>query len=176
MHSISLFANVVVTMLLHYTIASTDQLPNIIQIVNKDSRFKVLSMALKAAAITEEDDLEGPYTLFAPNDAAFNAVPSDVVQRLSDPKNREELGRVLAYHAVVNQSLPAAQIHAMSLPRRLQTLTGDFVTVSKQNNQIKVNDATVIASDIKASNGIIHVIDKVLIPPPEKDFSSRIGA
>ncbi|CAF3711658.1 unnamed protein product [Rotaria sp. Silwood1] len=113
--------------------------------------------------------MDGPYTLFAPNDEAFNKVPQEIVDRLSDPKNREELAMVLGYHAVIGRALTAAQIQAMSLPARLETLAGDFVTVTRQNNQIKVNDATVIASDIVASNGIIHVIDKVLMPPSKND-------
>lgn len=122
-----------------------------------------------AADITEADDLDGPYTLFAPNDDAFNAVPPEIVEHLSDPKNKEELGRVLAYHAVNNKAWSSADVQTMSLPARLETLTGDYVTVTKQNNKIKVNDAVVIAGDIQAKNGIIHVIDKVLMPPSKSD-------
>ncbi|CAF2737223.1 unnamed protein product [Rotaria sp. Silwood2] len=126
-------------------------------------------MSLEAIGVTEETETDGPFTLFAPNDAAFKKVPQDIFDRLSDPKNREELALAIGYHAVAGKALTAAQIQAMSLPARLETITGEFVTVTRQNNQIKVNDATIIASDIVGSNGIIHVIDKVLMPPSKSD-------
>ncbi|CAF4415083.1 unnamed protein product [Rotaria socialis] len=146
-----------------------DQLPSVIQLINKDERFTILALALQAIGVTEADDVEGPYTFFAPNDAAFNAVPRDVVEHFSDPKNVEELGALLAYHVIPEKAMTAAQIQALSLPTQLKTLIDDSVTVSRDNNQIKVNDATVIASDIIAKNGIIHVIDKVLIPKAKTD-------
>lgn len=122
-------------------------------------------MAIQNAGLTEENDLEGPYTLFAPNDAAFAKVPQAIVNRLSDPKNTEELLRALSYHVVVDKALTAAQLRAMSSPTRHKTLSEEFVTIVARNNQIKVNNATVIATDLRASNGIIHTLDTVLFAP-----------
>ncbi|CAF1105417.1 unnamed protein product [Rotaria magnacalcarata] len=168
MHFIAVLILAALT-LLHQASSSTDQLPSVIQLINKDERFTILALALQAIGVTEADDIEGPYTLFAPNDAAFNAVPRDVVEHLSDPKNVAELGELIAYHVIPEKAITAAQIQAMSLPTQLKTLTDASVTVSKDNNRIKVNDATVIASDIIAKNGIIHVIDKVLLPKAKSD-------
>lgn len=152
-------------MLLRYL----DQNPSVWDIVNKDSRLTVLAAALKAADLEEGSKEPGSGTIFAPTDAAFAKVPPAVVQRLSDPKNKDELARLLVYHVIGDQSLTSAQLLRMNLPTRLETLTGDFVTVAKQGNQIKVNDATVVTADVVASNGIIHLIDTVLSPPPSNE-------
>lgn len=103
-------------------------------------------------------------TLFAPSDDAFAKIPQDIIERLSDPQNKNELAELLAYHAVSDQTLTSTDILKMNLPARLQTLSGDYITITKQGDQVKVNDATVITPDIMASNGVIHIIDTVLMP------------
>ena len=154
--------NTFLMMLLH----CLDQNPSVWDIVNKDSRLTILAAALKAADLEDDSKKLDMSTIFAPTDAAFAKVPQAVAQRLSDPKNKDELARLLVYHVIGDQSLTSGQLLRMNLPTRLETLTGDFVTVAKQGNQIKVNDATVVAADVVASNGIIHLIDTVLSPPP----------
>ncbi|CAF3253850.1 unnamed protein product [Rotaria socialis] len=156
---------VVLVTLLYYVPFSIGQHPTIVQLVKRNDQFKLLALALEAAGVTEANEMKGPYTLFAPNDAAFAKVPVSVVERLSDPKNVEELFRVLSYHVVVGRALTAAQLQAMSSPTRLKTLADDFLTVAVRNNQVKINNATVVAKDLQASNGIIHTIDSVLMPP-----------
>ncbi|CAF4964328.1 unnamed protein product [Rotaria sp. Silwood1] len=149
---------------LHQISAVTNQHPSIWQIINKDDRLKIFAMALKAAGYNEASQENILITVFAPNDAAFEKVPSDITQHYTDPQNKDELAELLAYHAVSNKSLTSAELLRMNLPARLETLTGGFITVTKQDNQIKINNATVIESDILASNGIIHIIDSVLFP------------
>jgi len=107
----------------------------------------------------------GPFTVFAPTDAAFNKLPMGTVSDLLKPENKGKLTQILTYHVINAQSLTSAQINAMSLPTQVQMLEGDTVTVSRDGNNLKVNDATVITADVMATNGIIHAIDTVLMPP-----------
>jgi len=141
-----------------------DQDSNIWQIINKDDRLQILAMALKAAGLEEAIQQVGSITIFAPTDDAFEKVPPEIVERLSDPQNKNELAELLAYHAIVNSVLTSTELLEMDLPAQLATLTGDFITVTKQGDQVKINDATIVTSNILASNGIIHVIDAVLMP------------
>ena len=83
---------------------------------------------------------------------------------LLDTANRARLIRILRYHVIVGDRITSAQINAMVLPIRRRTLDGSEITISRVGNSLKINDATVIRSDVLASNGIIHVIDAVLIP------------
>jgi uncharacterized surface protein with fasciclin (FAS1) repeats len=101
--------------------------------------------------------------VFVPIDAAFVEVPPEIVQCLSDPQNKNELAELLAYHAIDDRVLTSTELIGMNVPAHLETITDDFITVTKQGNQVKINDAIVVASDILASNGIIHTIDAVLM-------------
>jgi uncharacterized surface protein with fasciclin (FAS1) repeats len=83
---------------------------------------------------------------------------------LSKSQNRNEFAELFAYHAIGDRVLTSTELLEMHLLVRLETLTGDFITVTKHDDQVKINDATVVTSDILASNGIIHVIDAVLMP------------
>ncbi len=142
-----------------------DQGLNIWQIANADDRLKIFAMALAAAGLDEISQQPGSITVFAPSDAAFAKVPPEIVERLSDPQNKDELAQLLAYHAIGDKTLTSTDILKLNLPASLQTLAGTYITVSKQGNQVKINDATVVAVDISASNGVIHIIDAVLMPP-----------
>jgi uncharacterized surface protein with fasciclin (FAS1) repeats len=107
----------------------------------------------------------GPFTVFAPTDAAFDKLPAGTVTDLLKPENKGKLARILKYHVINAQRLTAAQINAMTLPAKVEMLEGDAITVSRDGNNLKVNDATVIIPDVEATNGIIHAIDTVLMPP-----------
>lgn len=121
-------------------------------------------MAFEVLGITEEADEQITLTVFAPSDDAFSKVPPEDVEYFSDPKNREELGRLIGYHGVPNKVLTASDLQGMSLPAKLETFTGDSITVTRQNNQIKINDANIVTADIRAKNGVIHIIDRYLDP------------
>ncbi len=140
------------------------QLPSIFEIVNKDNRLGTLAMAINLAGLDEASQQPGSITVFAPSNEAFSKVPQESVERLTDPQNKNELAQLLSYHVIGYIAVTSSELSVMSLPVRLQTLTGDFITVSKQGNQLKINDASVVQSDIRASNGIVHIIDTVLIP------------
>jgi uncharacterized surface protein with fasciclin (FAS1) repeats len=124
-----------------------------------------LVAALGAADLVTTLKGTGPFTVFAPTDAAFNKLPAGTVDDLLKPENKGKLARILKYHVINGKHLTAAQINAMNLPAEVEMLEGDTITVSKDGNNLKVNDATVIIADVMATNGIIHAIDTVLMPP-----------
>jgi uncharacterized surface protein with fasciclin (FAS1) repeats len=107
----------------------------------------------------------GPFTVFAPTDAAFNKLPASTIADLLKPQNKGKLTKILTYHAVNGKRLTSSQINALHLPAKVKTVEGNAITVSRNGRNLKVNDATVVIADIPATNGIIHVIDTVLLPP-----------
>jgi uncharacterized surface protein with fasciclin (FAS1) repeats len=124
-----------------------------------------LVTALDAADLVTTLKGNGPFTVFAPTDAAFDKLAPGTIDDLLKPENKGKLAGILKYHVINGQSLTAAQINAMTLPAKVVMLEGDTVTVSKDGNNLKVNDATVVIADVMATNGIIHAIDTVLMPP-----------
>ena len=122
-------------------------------------KFKTLVAAVKAAGLVEALKGEGPLTVFAPNDDAFAKLPKGTVEELLKPESREKLIAILSYHVLPGKILLGAQSK--------ETLQGQSVTI-RTVGSFEVNGANVVASDIMASNGVIHVIDSVLIPPPAK--------
>ena len=142
----------------------SDQRPNVLEVLKKDDRLRMLAAILKAGGLESESQQPGSVTVFAPTNSAFAKIPAAVIQRLSDPKNKDELIGLLMHHVIADKALTSSQLAAMTLPARLETLAGEFVTVTKQGNQMKINNATVLTADLMASNGVVHVIDTVLIP------------
>ena len=130
---------------------------NIVETAREAGTFQTLLSAVDAAGLGETLADGGPFTLFAPTDAAFAALPQGTVQGLlADPP---ALTRVLTYHVVPGR-ITSAQITTDS---EQKTVEGSVLTIAR-NGGVTVNDATVIQSDVEAENGVIHVIDRVLIP------------
>jgi len=124
--------------------------------------FSTLAAALDAAGLVETLKGEGPFTVFAPTDDAFAALPEGTVDELLLPENRDQLVAILTYH-VVSGAVMSDQVVTMD---EATTVQGSSVAIDASNG-VMINDATVIQADIEASNGVIHVIDKVLMPPSE---------
>ena len=122
--------------------------------------FSTLLAAAAAAGLVETLQGEGPYTLLAPTDEAFAALPEGTVAELLKPENKQQLTDVLLYH-VVDGEVPAEDVMGM---QEFTTLQGGTVRVSTQGETVMLNDATVTTADVMASNGVIHVIDTVLLP------------
>jgi len=122
-------------------------------------KFKTLVAAVKAAGLVDSLKGKGPLTVFAPTDEAFSKLPEGTLEELLQPENRDKLIAVLSYHVVSGKILLGAQSQ--------ETLQGQSIMI-KTAGSFEVNGANVIASDILASNGVIHVIDKVLLPPVAK--------
>jgi uncharacterized surface protein with fasciclin (FAS1) repeats len=123
-------------------------------------QFTTLAKALQAAGLVDTLKGDGPFTVFAPTDAAFAKLPAGTVESLLKPENKEKLASILTYH-VVPGSVKAAQVAMMS---SAETVNGDTVAFKSQNNAVKVDQANVVKADIVASNGVIHVVDTVLMP------------
>jgi uncharacterized surface protein with fasciclin (FAS1) repeats len=123
-------------------------------------QFTTLAAALKAAGLVDTLKGSGPFTVFAPTDAAFAALPAGTVENLLKPENKDQLVAVLTYH-VVSGRYPAARVAGMT---EASTVNGDSVDIRSAGNAVTVQGARVVTADVNASNGVIHVIDKVLIP------------
>jgi uncharacterized surface protein with fasciclin (FAS1) repeats len=123
-------------------------------------QFNTLAAALKAGGLVDTLKGDGPFTVFAPTDAAFAKLPSGTVDDLLKPENKQKLVSILTYHVVPAKAM-AADVANMSSAK---TVNGKSVNLKADGGKVQVNAATVTKADIAASNGVIHVIDTVLIP------------
>jgi uncharacterized surface protein with fasciclin (FAS1) repeats len=133
---------------------------NLVDTAANSKDFQTLAKAIKAAGLEETLAGEGPYTVFAPTDAAFAALPSGILDQLLLPENKEILVALLKSH-VVSGAVTSSQIQ----PGSVETLAGAPVAVKRgEDGIVTVNNAKVTQADIQASNGVIHAIDKVILP------------
>jgi uncharacterized surface protein with fasciclin (FAS1) repeats len=122
--------------------------------------FKTLAKALAAADLVQTLKGPGPFTVFAPTDEAFAKLPPGTLETLLKPENKAKLQRILAYHVVAGKVMASdvATLH------EAKTVSGDMIAVATANGTVTVNNAHVVKTDIVATNGIIHVIDTVMLP------------
>ena len=137
---------------------------NIVETAQSTGKFKTLLAAAKAAGLAGALADGKNLTVFAPTDDAFAALPSGTVESLLKPENKDKLAAILSYHVLprklTSNQLPHRRIHVRTIKKG-----GDrTLTVYKSPNGVSVDNANVVSADIKASNGIIHVIDKVMLP------------
>lgn len=153
--------------LLAATAACTTTTPSndIVDIAASNPEFSTLVAAVSAAGLVDTLKGPGPFTVFAPTNAAFAALPAGTVETLLLPENQQMLADILTYH-VVPGAVTSDQVIGQNL--NVATVQGDTVNVrgtsGKYGAGVSVNNATVTSADIIASNGVIHVIDKVLLP------------
>ncbi|HMN62813.1 MAG TPA: fasciclin domain-containing protein, partial [Anaerolinea sp.] len=126
-----------------------------------DGRFKTLAAALQAGGLIETLKGKGPFTVFAPTDEAFAKLPAGTIDTLLKPENKDQLVSILTYH-VVSGAVFAKDVVTLS---EATTVEGKPVTIKVMDGKVYINDAQVIITDILTSNGVIHVIDTVLLPP-----------
>ncbi len=124
-------------------------------------QFTTLATALEAAGLVGTLKGPGPFTVFAPTDEAFAKLPEGTVDTLLEPANKDKLVAVLTYH-VVSGRVMAEDVVKMD---EAKTVNGAMIAIEAGSGAVMVNDARVTATDIGASNGVIHVIDKVILPP-----------
>ena len=148
------------------TMEPTEEMQSIVDIAVADGRFETLVAALQAAGLAETLAGEGSFTVFAPTDDAFAKLPEGTVEALL--QDIPALTDILLYH-VVDGKVMAEDVVTLE---SAQTLQGEAVSISVENGMVYINDAQVIITDIMASNGVIHVIDSVLLPPAEEPMSS----
>src|SRR6476620_2011407 len=122
--------------------------------------FKTLAAALQAGGLVETLKGPGPFTVFAPTDEAFAKLPAGTVEELLKPENKEKLVAILTYHVVPGKVM-AKDVMKMTSAK---TVNGKTVTIMDQNGTVMVDNAKVVKADIAASNGVIHVIDSVILP------------
>jgi uncharacterized surface protein with fasciclin (FAS1) repeats len=135
----------------------------IVELAVNAKQFKNLVAAVKAADLVETLSGEGPFTLFAPNDAAFAKLPKGTLEKLLKPENKETLKKILTYH-VVSGTVMSKDIKPGAVP----TVEGSTVDVKVMKKSVMVNKARVLKADVKAANGVVHVIDNVILPPDLK--------
>ena len=122
--------------------------------------FKTLAAALKAAGLIDTLKGAGPFTVFAPTDEAFAKLPAGTVESLLKPENKEKLAAILTYHVVPAKAM-AKDVAGMSSAK---TVNGKELKLKVDGGKVMINEATVTTADIETSNGVIHVIDTVLLP------------
>ena len=138
--------------------AATDK--TVVETALAAGQFKTLTAAINAAGLSETLKGPGPFTLFAPTDAAFAKLPAGTVENLLKPENRDQLAAILTYH-VVPGMVTAAEVTQLD---EVKTANGQKIDIRASGGTVMVNNAKVITTDIPASNGIIHVIDTVMLP------------
>lgn len=140
---------------------ATQAAGTIVDVAAGNPDFSTLVAAVQAADLTSTLNGEGPFTVFAPTNAAFEALPPGLVDALLKPENKEVLTQILTYHVV-----PGEVMSADVEPGKVKTVEGQDLTIAVEDDgTVTVNGATVEKVDIEASNGVIHVIDEVLVPP-----------
>lgn len=135
--------------------------PAIVGLLTQDDRFTTLISAVEIATLTSALTAEGPFTLFAPTNEAFDALGEEEVQALLD--DPAQLSEILEYHVVPGTAMAAD----LSDGDELETITGALIPVSVDGDMVMVGEAMVIEADLEAENGVVHVIDSVLMPPVE---------
>lgn len=132
----------------------------IVDVASGNKSFTTLVTAIKAAGLVETLSGKGPFTVFAPTDAAFKTLPVGTLEMLLKPENKAKLVKVLTYHVV-----PGMVMAKDVKPGTVKTVEGATFAVKVAGGKVLVNGAKVTKTDIPASNGVIHVIDQVLLPP-----------
>lgn len=132
---------------------------DIVAVASEAGSFSTLVAAVQAAGLVETLQGEGPFTVFAPTDDAFAALPAGVLDKLLLPENKDVLVKILTYHVVAGKVM-AADVTA----GEVATVEGQNITLATDGG-VTVNGANVVTADVEASNGVIHVIDAVILPP-----------
>ncbi|MFT4514966.1 MAG: transforming growth factor-beta-induced protein [Planctomycetota bacterium] len=138
---------------------------DIVDVASKAGTFKTLIAAAKAAGLVDTLKSKGPFTVLAPNDAAFAKLPAGTVAMLLKPENKAKLAQILTYHVVAGRAFAADVVKVTSV----KSVQGSAIKITAKNGKVMANNATIVATDINASNGVVHVIDQVIMPPAAKN-------
>ncbi len=135
--------------------------PSIVELAGTTENLSTLAQAVEAAGLAETLSGEGPFTVFAPTDEAFAALPEGTLENLLKPENKEQLAAILKYHVVSG----AIKSTDLADGQTAATVQGEEITVSLADGGVKINEASVVTPDVEAGNGVVHIIDQVLLPP-----------
>ena len=133
---------------------------DIVDVAAANGSFSTLVAAVKAAGLVDTLKGDSPFTVFAPTDEAFAKLPAGTVENLLKSENKDKLTAILTYHVVSGKVMAADVVKLDSAA----TVQGQSVNVTTNNGSVMINNANVVMADVKASNGVIHVIDTVLLP------------
>ena len=153
-------AAVVLTVAASGTTALRAETRDVVDTAVAAGSFKTLAKALDAAGLVTTLKGAGPFTVFAPTDEAFAKLPNGTLETLLKPENKEKLRRILTYHVVPGKVMAADVVKLQSA----KAVSGDTITVKVQDGVVHLDNATVTSADVIASNGVIHVIDSVILP------------
>ena len=134
---------------------------DIVDLAVETEFLSTLVAAVKAGDLVGTLKGDGPFTVFAPTNDAFAALPDGTLEYLLKPENKDKLVEILTYHVVAGEVMSSDLSDGM----KAKTVEGSNITVHMNGQGVKINEANVSAADIKASNGVVHVIDQVILPP-----------
>ncbi|MFO7846726.1 MAG: fasciclin domain-containing protein [Balneolaceae bacterium] len=140
---------------------------NIVEVASDTESLSTLVAAIEAAGLVETLSGDGPFTVFAPTNEAFDALPDGTLDTLLDPENQDMLIDILTYHVVPGEVMSGDLSDGMMA----ETVQGSDVSISVSDDGVQVSGANVAQADVEASNGVVHVIDSVILPPEEEDSS-----
>ena len=153
-------AAVVMTLAASATTPARAETKDIVDTAVAAGSFKTLAKALEAAGLVSTLKGDGPFTVFAPTDEAFAKLPAGMLESLLQPANKEKLQRILTYHVVPGKVMAADVVKLQSAT----AVSGDTITVNAHGGAVHVDNARVTTTDVAAANGVIHVIDTVMLP------------
>lgn len=146
--------------------------PDIVETAANAGNFETLIAAAKAAGLAGALKGDGPLTVFAPTDDAFGALPAGTIETLLKPENKDKLATILKYHVIAGEVGSAA----LADGARLETLAGIDAVITQTENGFNIENARIVATDIDASNGVVHVIDRVILPPAQMSRADSADA
>ena len=159
MKKILILSSMLVTLFSGFALAGGHK-HDIVDTAIKAGSFNTLVAAVQAAELVETLKSKGPFTVFAPTDEAFSKLDKATLESLLKPENKDQLVAILTYHVV------AGKVMSTDITGNMEpaTVNGSTINITLNNGKVMINDATVITADVDTDNGVIHVIDKVLIP------------
>ena len=140
---------------------NTEADKNIVELAQSQEDLSTLVEALKAADLVSTLEGDGPFTVFAPNNAAFETLPEGTLEELLKPENKDKLASVLTFHVIPEKAMSSD----LSDGQKIATVEGEDVNVMLQDGNVMVDGAKVVQPDVEASNGVVHIIDAVILPP-----------
>jgi len=144
--------------------AETSDKKDIVDTAVAAGSFNTLAKALQAGGLVDTLKGKGPFTVFAPTDDAFAKLPAGTLEDLLKPENKAKLVSILTYHVVPKEMMAADVVKQ----KKAKTVQGSFIKIKTMDGKVMINNAQVVKTDIMATNGVIHVIDTVLMPPAKK--------
>jgi uncharacterized surface protein with fasciclin (FAS1) repeats len=150
-----------VALVMTFAFANSAKAQDIVDLAAGNENLSTLVAAVKAGGLVDVLKSDGPFTVFAPTDDAFAALPAGTLESLLKPENKDKLVAILKYHVISGKVMSTDLKNGMEAG----TVEGEKIKVTLNNKGAKINNANVVAADVKASNGVVHVIDQVILPP-----------